>query len=210
VCLEEVSAREAAAHNATAERPRPTDKRQGRGIPLHYVLSAEDVALPPGEYGWDRFAGRVGPRRVKIRAVRVSASPSSRMPPHGVYLGGEGNGRQDGRAAPGRHGQQVRVIGHDEHGAYFSGEIQDQVVLVVGAVVNCPGHVSHDSPAAVLGRHPYGAQVSIDLRLGPFEQLGQDPVDVGDDVRGQPERELGGVNDYAQAVSRGIAGYRRR
>jgi hypothetical protein len=53
----------------------------------------------------------------------------------------------------------------------------------------------------VLGRHPYGAQVSIDLGLGPFEQLGQDPVDVGDDVRGQPERKLGGVNDYAQAVS---------
>jgi hypothetical protein len=62
----------------------------------------------------------------------------------------------------------------------------------------------------VLGRHPYGAQVSIDLRLGPFEQLGQDPVDVGDDVRGQPERELGAVNDYAQAVSRGVARYRRR
>jgi hypothetical protein len=33
----------------------------------------------------------------------------------------------------------------------------------------------------MLGRHDYGAQVSVDLRLGPFEQLGQDPVDVGDD-----------------------------
>ena len=40
---------------------------------------------------------------------------------------------------------------------------------MVGAVVDCPGHVSHDSPAAVLGRHPYSAQISIDLRLGPFE-----------------------------------------
>jgi hypothetical protein len=49
----------------------------------------------------------------------------------------------------------------------------------------------------VLGCRHHGAQVSIDLRLRPFEQLGQDPVDVGDDVRGQPERELGGVNDYA-------------
>jgi hypothetical protein len=53
----------------------------------------------------------------------------------------------------------------------------------------------------VLGCHSYGAQISVDLRLGPFEQLGQDPVDVGDDVRGQPERELGSVNDYAQAIS---------
>lgn len=25
-----------------------------------YVLSADDVALPPGEYGWDRFAERLG------------------------------------------------------------------------------------------------------------------------------------------------------
>jgi pimeloyl-ACP methyl ester carboxylesterase len=30
------------------------------GIPTSYVLSAEDVALPPGEYGWDRFAERLG------------------------------------------------------------------------------------------------------------------------------------------------------
>jgi hypothetical protein len=29
---------------------------------MHYVLAAEDVALPPGEYRWDRFAERVGPR----------------------------------------------------------------------------------------------------------------------------------------------------
>jgi len=66
--------------------------------------------------------------------------------------------------------------------------------------MNCPGHVSHNSPATMLGRHHYGVQISLDLRLDPFEQLAQDPVDVGDDVRGQPERELGGINDYAQAV----------
>lgn len=30
------------------------------GVPVAYVLSSEDVALPPGEYGWDRFAGRLG------------------------------------------------------------------------------------------------------------------------------------------------------
>ncbi len=29
------------------------------GLPMHYVLSADDVALPPGEYGWDRFAERI-------------------------------------------------------------------------------------------------------------------------------------------------------
>jgi len=30
------------------------------GIPVAYVLSVDDVALPPGEYGWDRFAERLG------------------------------------------------------------------------------------------------------------------------------------------------------
>jgi pimeloyl-ACP methyl ester carboxylesterase len=29
-------------------------------IPVAYLLSTDDVALPPGEYGWDRFAARLG------------------------------------------------------------------------------------------------------------------------------------------------------
>src|SRR5690242_20403975 len=45
------------------------------GIPLHYVLSSEDVALPPGEYGWDRFAGRI-----KVSPVRVPAATSPCSP----------------------------------------------------------------------------------------------------------------------------------
>jgi len=90
----------------------------------------------------------IGGRR---RVAPASAFPSSRMPSHGVYLGGEGDGRQDGRAAPGRHSQQVRVVGHDEHGAYFSGEIQDQIVLVVGAIVYRAGYLGQQPPAAMFG-----------------------------------------------------------
>jgi pimeloyl-ACP methyl ester carboxylesterase len=30
------------------------------GVPVAYVLSKDDVALPPGEYGWERFAARLG------------------------------------------------------------------------------------------------------------------------------------------------------
>lgn len=30
------------------------------GVPVSYVLSGGDVSLPPGEYGWDRFAARLG------------------------------------------------------------------------------------------------------------------------------------------------------
>jgi pimeloyl-ACP methyl ester carboxylesterase len=36
------------------------------GLPLHSVLSEDDVALPPGEYGWDRFAGRLGVTPAKV------------------------------------------------------------------------------------------------------------------------------------------------
>lgn len=30
------------------------------GIPVAYLLGEDDVALPPGEYGWNRFAERLG------------------------------------------------------------------------------------------------------------------------------------------------------
>ncbi len=30
------------------------------GVPVAYLLSTDDVALPPGEYGWARFADRLG------------------------------------------------------------------------------------------------------------------------------------------------------
>lgn len=41
----------------------------GIGVPVAYVLSTDDVALPPGEYGWDRFAARLG--------VPAQAAPGS-------------------------------------------------------------------------------------------------------------------------------------
>jgi pimeloyl-ACP methyl ester carboxylesterase len=45
---------------------------RGLGVPLRYVLSADDVALPPGEYGWDRFA-----ERIKATPVRVPGGHES-------------------------------------------------------------------------------------------------------------------------------------
>jgi hypothetical protein len=72
------------------------------------------------------------------------------MAPHGIYLGGERSGRQDGRAPPGRHRQQVGVIGHDEHGPDFGGQVQDHVVLVIWAIVNRAGYVRQQPFPAVL------------------------------------------------------------
>jgi pimeloyl-ACP methyl ester carboxylesterase len=42
------------------------------GLPLHYVLSQDDVALPPGEYGWNRFA-----ERIKVSPALVPGSHES-------------------------------------------------------------------------------------------------------------------------------------
>ena len=39
------------------------------GIPVAYVLGDQDVALPPGEYGWHRFAQRLG---VPVQSVAGS------------------------------------------------------------------------------------------------------------------------------------------
>jgi hypothetical protein len=39
---------------------------------VHYVLSADDIALPPGEYGWDRFT-----ERIKASPVAVPGSHES-------------------------------------------------------------------------------------------------------------------------------------
>ncbi len=51
----------------------PADEAyRGMGLPMHYVLSSEDVALPPGEYGWDRFA-----ERIKTAPVTVPGSHES-------------------------------------------------------------------------------------------------------------------------------------
>ncbi len=64
----------AAAVVHSALRPQPfrtftdplTDEAyRSLDLPMHYVLSDGDVALPPGEYGWERFAER-------IKAVPVS------------------------------------------------------------------------------------------------------------------------------------------
>jgi hypothetical protein len=30
------------------------------GVPTAYLLGEQDIALPPGEYGWNRFADRLG------------------------------------------------------------------------------------------------------------------------------------------------------
>jgi pimeloyl-ACP methyl ester carboxylesterase len=52
--------------------PADGEAYRGLGIPLHYVLSADDVALPPGEFGWDRFA-----ERIKATPVPVPGSHES-------------------------------------------------------------------------------------------------------------------------------------
>jgi hypothetical protein len=70
------------------------------------------------------------------------------VPAHGIDLGGEGSGRQEGGTTPGRHREQVGVVGHDEHGADLCGQVQDQVVLVVLAIVHRAGYLSQQPSRA--------------------------------------------------------------
>ena len=53
----------------------PADEAyRGLSVPLHYVLSDGDVALPPGDYGWDHFA-----ERIKVAPV-TGRQPQSMSP----------------------------------------------------------------------------------------------------------------------------------
>lgn len=70
----------AAVHSVLRPQPYQTftddpvggEEYRDLGIPLDYVLSSDDVALPPGEYGWDRFA-----ERIKVTPVTVPGSHES-------------------------------------------------------------------------------------------------------------------------------------
>ncbi len=104
------------------------------------------------------------------------------MPAHGIDLGGEGSGRQDGGAAPGGHREQVGVVGHDEHGPDLGGQVQDQVVLMIWAIVHRAGYLGQQPSPAVLGRLGDDRNVGISLRALPLEQVLQDPSDVAEDV----------------------------
>lgn len=54
------------------DQPAGGEAYRDLGVPLSYVLSSEDVSLPPGEYGWDRFA-----ERIKATPVTVPGSHES-------------------------------------------------------------------------------------------------------------------------------------
>ncbi|HEX6351389.1 alpha/beta hydrolase [Actinophytocola sp.] len=47
------------------------------GVPVAYLLGEEDISLPPGEYGWHRFADRLG---VPIQPVPGSHEASFTQP----------------------------------------------------------------------------------------------------------------------------------
>jgi len=96
------------------------------------------------------------------------------MAAHGIDLGGEGSRGKNGCAAPRRHRQQVRVVGHDEHGSDFGGKVQDQVVLMIGAIVHRAGHVGQQPSPAMLGCLRDDRHVAADLRACGNVQLGKD------------------------------------
>lgn len=55
----------------------PDSGPEASGIPVAYLLGDQDVALPPGEYGWQRFADRLG---VEIQPVPGSHEAAFTQP----------------------------------------------------------------------------------------------------------------------------------
>jgi hypothetical protein len=56
------------------------------------------------------------------------------------------------RSTPRRHRQQIGVAGDNGQCADLRGQVEDQIDLVIGEIVNCRGHVSHETSATMLYR----------------------------------------------------------
>jgi hypothetical protein len=95
------------------------------------------------------------------------------MATHGVYLDCECGRLDDQCSAPRRHRQEIRVIGHHDERPDLGGEVGDQIVLMVGAIVNCSGHVGQDASAAVFCCSYDRLQVGVNFGLVPLEQVTQ-------------------------------------
>ena len=80
---------------------------------------------------------------------------------------------------------------------------------MVLAVVHRWGRVDH-AAAAVVGYLPDYGHVLFGAIWGPFQTLDEYPAGVVENVRREPEGELGRINDDADAVGERVAGCRRR
>jgi len=100
--------------------------------------------------------------------------------------------------------------GRDEHeGADVGDEVEDEVVLPVRAVPDGVWRVG-DSPAGVRGGVLDYSHEGVGLGGFPVQYVGEHASGFVEDVRGQPQRELGRVDDHAQAVGGGVARCRWR
>ena len=100
-------------------------------------------------------------------AVRTSCVPS-----HSVDLGGKCPRFDDGCSPPRRHGQQISVTGDHDQRTGFGGEVEYQVVLVIGAVMHDARDLGNEAAATVLSCRRQGLQVLLGLGLLPLEKLG--------------------------------------
>jgi hypothetical protein len=123
---------------------------------------------------------------------------------HAVYLGGEFRGAKDRGSAPGRHANQVAIIGNDEEGTNIRREIKNRVVFEVGAIVDCAWR-SNQTATAVMRDSRHEPEVRLDIRRSPLEFVLKHACNVAQDVRGEPEGKLSRVDDDAYAVRVRIA-----
>ncbi|MDT5032679.1 MAG: hypothetical protein QOC94_2850 [Actinoplanes sp.] len=70
------------------------------------------------------------------------------MPAHAVYPSGELTGAQDRYPAPCGHRRQIDVFRNDQENADLCGQVQDEIVRMVVAVVDGAGRAQNPAPEA--------------------------------------------------------------
>jgi hypothetical protein len=127
---------------------------------------------------------------------------------HRVDACSELGGSKDRYSAPGGHAGEGGVLGYEQECADFGGEVEDQVVFVVGAVVHGSGW--HEGSAARgVGDLSEDLRVVVRLFLRRTDHGHEHTGGVLEDVRGKPQSKFRGVVDNAQAVGEWVAGGRR-
>ena len=71
----------AAVRAPSREKPRTRRRSSTLDVPSAYIRSTDDVALPPGEWGWDRFPTRLPGERRRSSTPPAATKPTSPSPP---------------------------------------------------------------------------------------------------------------------------------
>ncbi len=86
---------------------------------------------------------------ISIPHIGRSASAAPAVPAHAVYPSGELTSTQHRYPAPRGHRRQIDIFRNDQEGADLRGQVQDEIVLMVAAVVDGAGRTQNPAPGSI-------------------------------------------------------------